>query len=143
MCQRYWSPVAVFARSCGLNSCVENIFKRGVKHFNNHEYYAAHECFEEIWTDHKIKDRVFVQSLIQLSVAYFHITNLNKNGAISLFKKSIKKLDKYLNRKTEIDNIGNVVIAAKMSLDNVIKISDMNLFNWNLAPKLEIKKNIK
>ena len=126
-----------------MNSCVANIFKRGVKHFNNHEYYAAHECFEEIWTDHKIKDRVFVQSLIQLSVAYFHITNLNKNGAISLFKKSIKKLDKYLNRKTEIDNIGNVVIAAKMSLDNVIKISDMNLFNWNLAPKLEIKKNIK
>ena len=67
-----------------MNSCVENIFKRGVKHFNNHEYYAAHECFEEIWTDHKIKDRVFVQSLIQLSVAYFHITNLNKNGAITV-----------------------------------------------------------
>ena len=126
-----------------MNSCVENIFKRGVKHFNNHEYYAAHECFEEIWTDHKIKDRVFVQSLIQLSVAYFHITNLNKNGAISLFEKSVKKLEKYLNKKTEIDNIGNVVIAAKVSLDNVTKISDMNLFNWNLAPKLEIKKNIK
>ena len=126
-----------------MNSCVENIFKRGVKNFNNHEYYAAHECFEEIWTDHKIKDRVFVQSLIHLSVAYFHITNLNKNGAISLFEKSVKKLEKYLNKKTEIDNIGNVVIAAKMSLDNVIKISDMNLFNWNLAPKLEIKKNIK
>ena len=58
-----------------------------------------------------------------------------------VFLKSIKKLDKYLNRKTEID-IGNVVIAAKMSLDNVIKISDINSFNWNLAPKLEIK-NIK
>ena len=84
-----------------------------------------------------------MQSLIQLSVAYFHITNLNKNGAISLFEKSVKKLEKYLNKKTEIDNIGNVVIAAKVSLDNVTKISDMNLFNWNLAPKLEIKKNIK
>ena len=81
-----------------------------------------------------------MQSLIQLSVAYFHITNLNKNGAISLFEKSVKKLEKYLNKKTEIDNIGNVVIAAKVSLDNVIKISDMKLFNWNLAPKLEIKK---
>ena len=68
---------------------VKKIFNRGVECFNSKNYYTAHDCFEEIWTDYKINDRLFIQALIQLSVAYFHISNINKGGAIGLFKKTI------------------------------------------------------
>ena len=74
---------------------IKNIFKKGVKSFNHRNFYRAHEYFEEIWVEHKVDDRLFIQSLIQLSVAYFHISNVNKNGAVGLFKKSIQKLNSY------------------------------------------------
>ena len=69
---------------------VLNLFENGVRKFNSRNFYEAHEYFEEIWVNYKVKDRLFIQSLIQLSVAYFHISNMNRNGAIGLFRKTIK-----------------------------------------------------
>ena len=85
------------------------IFIRGVNEFNIKNYYDSHEYFEDIWTNHTLDDRLFIQALIQLSVAYFHISNDNKNGAISLFKKTIKKLDNYIDSNGLILNINEIV----------------------------------
>ena len=122
-----------------MNKSTLKIFYRGVDSFNNKDYYDAHEYFEEIWTDHKLEDRVFIQALIQLSVAYFHITNSNKNGAMGLFKKSIKKLDLYIDTIQIISNINDIIKAAHDSYEYIQQIDDTNLFNWNLAPSLEVE----
>ena len=87
-------------------------------------YYDAHEYFEEIWTDHELEDRIFIQALIQLSVAYFHITNSNKNGAMGLFKKSIKKLDLYIDTIQIISNINDIIKAAHDSYEYIQQIDD-------------------
>ena len=121
-----------------MNKSTLKIFYRGVDSFNNKDYYDAHEYFEEIWTEHKLEDRVFIQALIQLSVAYFHITNSNKNGAMGLFKKSIKKLDLYIDTIQIISNINDIIKAAHDSYKYIQQIDDTNLFNWNLAPSLEV-----
>ena len=118
---------------------IENLFECGVCHFNSRDYYRAHDCFEEIWTDHKIEDRLFVQSLIQLSVAYFHISNINKRGAIGLFKKSIKKLELYKDKVVIIQNINSIIESAKKSYNLISYLDDVKLFDWNLAPKLETR----
>ena len=122
-----------------MNKSTLKIFYRGVDSFNNKDYYDAHEYFEEIWTEHKLEDRVFIQALIQLSVAYFHITNSNKNGAMGLFKKSIKKLDLYIDTIQIISNINDIIKAAHDSYEYIQQIDDTNLFNWNLAPSLEVE----
>ena len=80
-----------------MNQDALKFFYKGIDSFNRREFYDAHEYFEEIWTNYQLDDRIFIQGLIQLSVAYFHITNSNKNGAMGLFKKSLSKLDSYLN----------------------------------------------
>tara|TARA_Y100000590_G_C15225471_1_gene827936 strand:- start:185 stop:571 length:387 start_codon:yes stop_codon:yes gene_type:complete len=120
---------------------VKKIFNRGVECFNSKNYYTAHDCFEEIWTDYKINDRLFMQALIQLSVAYFHISNINKGGAIGLFKKSIKKLELYKDKKNIIKNINTIIDSANKSYKLVSEIDDIKLFNWELAPILEIRDN--
>ena len=122
-----------------MNEEAKKLFYRGVYCFNKKDYYGAHEYFEEMWTDYKLEDRLFIQALIQLSVAYFHISNSNKNGALGLFKKSLNKLNKYLDTSQLIININDVIKSAEISYKSVIEIDDINSFDWSLAPRLEIK----
>ena len=67
----------------------------------------------------------------------------NRNGAISLFKKSIKKLDNYINSIELILNINDVIESAYKSYKYIQTIDDMNKFDWELAPKLELNDGIK
>ena len=49
-----------------MNEKAKKLFYRGVHYFNIKDYYEAHEYFEEMWTDYKLEDRLFIQALIQL-----------------------------------------------------------------------------
>ena len=69
------------------------LFKQGIQAFNERRFYDAHEFWEEIWLDHKVEDAKFIQGLIQLSVSYFHLFNQNLNGARSMIKKCLGKLE--------------------------------------------------
>ena len=122
-----------------MNDEVKQLFYKGVDYFNAKDYYDAHEYFEEMWTEHKLEDRLFIQALIQLSVAYFHISNFNKNGAIGLFNKALSKLNKYIDHDELILNINSVIESAKISYQIVIEINDISKFNWDLAPRLDVK----
>ena len=71
------------------------LFNQGIEAFNNRCFYEAHEHWEELWLDYKLKDASFIQGLIQLSVSYFHYFNGNLKGARSMVLKCIKKFDNY------------------------------------------------
>ena len=126
---------------------ISSLFVLGVQNFNNHNFYAAHENFEDIWSNYQIKDRLYLQGLIQLSVSYFHISNDNLNGALSLAKKAIEKIKKYdsfflkdLNSCTiKIVNINEILSAAYCSYDNLLSIKKVSEFNWGTPPKIQIK----
>ena len=92
-----------------MDKVARELFLMGVEKFNSKEFYDAHEYLEEIWQEHHVPDRLFIQSLIQLAVAYFHISNINKNGAKGLFNKSIKKLRLYRNDTSIIKNINEMI----------------------------------
>ena len=113
-----------------------DLYNSGLNSFKNKQFYDAHEFWEELWIDYKLSDSKFIQGLIQLSVAYFHITNLNKKGAISLFKKSFLKLKLYAPSHREI-NVSKILVKIKMSQDLLSKIDDMKEFDWSLIPELE------
>ena len=66
----------------------KDIFKKGVLAFNEKRFYDAHEYWEDLWVNHKLKDAKFIQGLIQLAVSYFHLFNQNLNGARSMIRKS-------------------------------------------------------
>ena len=125
-----------------MNAEVKKLFIKGIECFNRKEYYDAHEYFEEMWTEYNLNDKLFVQALLQLSVAYFHISNSNRNGALGLFKKSISKLDRYLDTYQDIVNINSVIKSAHESYKNVIENKDIDKFDWSLTPVLEARKNI-
>ena len=116
----------------------EILFMKGVECFNEKEFYDAHEFWEDLWSDYPLKDALFIQGLIQASVAFFHITNLNLTGSRSLFNKSIPKLKKFpLNHRNF--NFDEFIESIEKSRDKVCSIDKTKDFDWDLAPKIILK----
>ena len=118
----------------------EKLFLKGIENFNNLKFYDAHECWEEIWAEISIPDDKFFQALIQLSVAYFHISNRNLKGAKSLFKKSLDKLTDFTpyHRGNDIKYINK---KAEESIEILNKNTSTKNFNWDIAPQLIINND--
>ena len=111
------------------------LFNKGLESFRKHDFYDAHEYWEELWSDYRLKDARFVQGLIQLSVGYFHISNFNVNGARGLLNKCKPKL---LEFHTEYRGINILIIldAVDKSLNFLEKNPNTSEFDWSLVPKL-------
>ncbi len=70
-------------------------FLAGVRHFNQCDFFEAHEEWEELWTDYQGPSRKFYQGLIQVAVCLHHFGNGNTRGAIKLYHTSRAYLDAY------------------------------------------------
>ena len=71
---------------------IDDLYKEGKKEFQNGNYYDAHEIWEDLWSDFYLKDRKFIQGLIQLSVSFVHLKNGNMKGAKKFTKKVKRKV---------------------------------------------------
>jgi predicted metal-dependent hydrolase len=66
---------------------------KGLKAFNNGDYFLAHEYLEEAWKDDRTVGRDLYQGVLQIAVAYYQIEKLNFRGAMKMFQRSRKWLD--------------------------------------------------
>jgi predicted metal-dependent hydrolase len=67
-------------------------FAEGAGHFNAGRYYEAHESWEDLWRTLSGRDRLFLQALIQASVALHHLERGNLAGARQLARSTFSKL---------------------------------------------------
>ncbi|HET7706339.1 MAG TPA: DUF309 domain-containing protein [Thermoanaerobaculia bacterium] len=65
---------------------------RGVEHFNAHEFWEAHEAWEEIWLAAESDVEQYLQGLIQLAAAYHHMQRGTLRGGVRLFDASLRRL---------------------------------------------------
>ncbi len=114
----------------------EDLIRSGISSFNKGEFYDAHEYLEDAWSDYRLPDAKLIQGLIQLAVGYFHITNLNINGARGLFKKCIPKLELFEKNQRGI-NVQEVLGVARKAYENVVSIEDVKEFDWTIVPRIE------
>tara|TARA_S200000501_G_C20858358_1_gene758627 strand:+ start:970 stop:1344 length:375 start_codon:yes stop_codon:yes gene_type:complete len=114
-------------------------FKKGLIAFNEKNFYDAHEYWEDLWTNFYFKDRLLIQGLIQVSVGYFHITNLNLRGARGLFKKCLPKLQKFKISNQRLENLCELITTIKSAKACVEEIENINDFNWDLTIILKAK----
>ncbi len=69
--------------------------EEGVNLFNDQDFFAAHDFFENLWIHADKKDRLFFQGMVQISVGGYHLLNENFRGAYSQFSKGTAKLKNY------------------------------------------------
>jgi predicted metal-dependent hydrolase len=60
----------------------------GVVFFNQHDYFEAHEVWEDLWAESHGLERRFYQGLIQAAVGLFHFSGGNLGGAVKLYRTS-------------------------------------------------------
>ena len=113
---------------------INTLFQAGLKLFNEKNFYDAHEKWEDLWSDYYLKDRLFIQGLIQLSVSFVHLKNNNLNGAKSLLKKCKQKFEGFdIQRGIDVKKL---LISIDKVQDKYDHIDSSEDFNWNLVPIL-------
>ena len=60
--------------------------------FNKHEWYEAHDTFEEIWNSVDGDERQVIQGILQVSVSQFHLSKGNLNGATILLGEGLGRI---------------------------------------------------
>ncbi len=114
----------------------------GIKLFNDGEYFAAHDFFEDIWIGISDDSRLFYQGLIQVSVGCYHLVCGNYRGSLSQFDKGTAKLENYLPeyRNVYIDKLlAEVKVLCELLEGNTDK--QKIEFDITLLPKIKLKFN--
>jgi predicted metal-dependent hydrolase len=75
----------------------------GIAHFNQRDFFEAHEAWEELWTDYRGELRKFYQGLIQAAVALHHFGNGNTRGARKVYHSSRNYLESYRPLRAGLD----------------------------------------
>jgi predicted metal-dependent hydrolase len=68
---------------------------KGLHDYNSGHYFAAHEAWESVWLHAPQPEKLFLQALIQVTVAFHHLTRQNSLGATRLLTAALHKLEPY------------------------------------------------
>ena len=115
---------------------IEVLFQKGLQAYQEKDYFSAHDHWEELWSDFYLKDRLFIQALIQMAVSFVHLENGNLNGAKSLLKKSLSKLGEFSGIHRDI-NTDVLIMKLLCVQDQYNFIETASKFDWDLVPVLE------
>ena len=115
---------------------IEVLFQKGLQAYQEKDYFSAHDHWEELWSDFYLKDRLFIQALIQMAVSFVHLENGNLNGAKSLLKKSLSKLGEFSGIHRNINT--DVLIMKLLCVQDQYNLLETAIkFDWDLVPVLE------
>ena len=72
--------------------CFKDALLTALNLFNNHEWYEAHDAFEEIWNTVDGDERQVIQGILQVAVSQFHLSKGNLNGATILLGEGLGRI---------------------------------------------------
>ncbi|HEY9680143.1 MAG TPA: DUF309 domain-containing protein [Oculatellaceae cyanobacterium] len=98
-----------------MNDEQSDLFEKGIREFNEGEFFECHETLETFWRTQPMPEREFTQGIIQSAVAFYHLERNNKVGAIKLFHRALPRLHKF-----EPVCMGLDVLALTRSLSAVL-----------------------
>ena len=70
-------------------------YLEGLRLFNQHSFFEAHEVLEDVWRAAPEPERKFLQGLIQVAVALHHHSRGNLVGCRSLLERARRNLSNY------------------------------------------------
>ena len=76
-------------------SPLSTALRKGVLLFNHRLFFEVHEVLEAQWVKETGAERRFLQGLIQIAVAFYHLGNHNLRGTLSLLHDGGEKISPY------------------------------------------------
>jgi predicted metal-dependent hydrolase len=67
----------------------------GLRLYERAEFFAAHEAWESVWLGLPEPEKTFLQGLIQVTAAFYHLQRNNPLGTSLLLQAGLRRLDRY------------------------------------------------
>ncbi len=112
----------------------------GFRLFNAGEYFEAHEALEDAWNEEKGKVRDLYRGILQIAVAYLHITRHNYNGAIKVYGRSQRWLKDWPEVCRGIE-VGKLRRDAEAAIDEVKRLGLEKISEFDKSLLKPIKWN--
>ncbi|HYO79113.1 MAG TPA: DUF309 domain-containing protein [Thermoanaerobaculia bacterium] len=84
----------------------------GISLFNAHAFWDAHEAWEELWLAAENPHKQFLQGLIQLAAAYYHVQRGTFSGGVRLFDAALRRLEAFPPDYAGVDRAAAVAAAV-------------------------------
>lgn len=88
-------------------------FLQAIQLFNQQDWYAAHDAFEELWHESLGEERSLLQGIIQIAVAEHHLRGGNQRGALLLMAEGLNHLQSSLQHDLGLDLTSLEAIVRK------------------------------
>lgn len=76
-------------------AALPKVVRKSILLFNHHLFFEVHEVLETQWSRETGDAKHFLQGVIQIAVAFYHLENHNLRGALSLLHDGIEKIAPY------------------------------------------------
>ncbi|MCC6500216.1 MAG: DUF309 domain-containing protein [Anaerolineales bacterium] len=104
----------------------------GLRLFNEGKYFEAHEALEVAWLEEKGKVRDLYRGILQVGVAYLHITRGNYRGAIKVHGRSQRWLKDWPSICRGID-VEGLRRDADAAINEALRLGEQRLAEFDLA----------
>ena len=104
----------------------------GIRLFNSAQYFEAHEALEEAWKEEQSPVRELYRGILQIAVAYLHITRKNYNGALKVYERSVKWLKDWPDVCRGVD-VGKLRRDAQAAIEELQKKGMKNIASFDLS----------
>jgi hypothetical protein len=78
-----------------MSAALPAAFWQGIEQFNQREFYACHDTLEAIWMEASEPERTLYQGILQIAVAFYHLSHQNGRGAMILLGEGMNRLRGY------------------------------------------------
>ena len=115
-------------------------FRKGIDEFNDRLFFECHETLEGIWMeDPNPRTRLFFQGLIQVSVGFHHLDNVNFKGARNLLERGSGKLEPFAPTRHGVDVAGllDAVAACRAEIAQLGR-DRLSEFDVTLVPTITL-----
>ena len=65
----------------------------GLHCYQTRQFFDAHEHWESVWLTLVEPEKSFLQALIQITAAFHHLQRGNREGAVSLLRRALRRLE--------------------------------------------------
>ncbi len=95
-----------------MTSHSKNHLREGIDLFNRERFFECHEVLEEAWLQASGEQRTFLQGLIQVAVAFYHLRRENIIGAGRLLTAGVEKLSAFTPERDAV-NVAALLTALE------------------------------
>ena len=74
---------------------IQGALAEGLRLYDADEFFAAHEAWESVWLGAREPDKTFLQGLIQVTAAFYHLQRNNPLGTMLLLQAALWRLERY------------------------------------------------